>query len=226
MIDAIILAGGLGTRLREIVPDVPKPLAAIGNRPFLDLLLERTFNAGIISKAILAIGYKADIVIDYYRTTKWPLLFSIEQELLGTGGAVLFALNQVKSDVILVLNGDTFLEIDFLDMLTFHMEKKSILTLALTKQEGDRYGEVEFDLHQKIVGFREKGMEKGKKWISGGCYLINKDAFLSYPRNKIYSLEKDIFPDFIGKEAFAYKTEGKFIDIGTKESYMEAQTYL
>ena len=229
MIDCIILAGGLGTRLRTAVPDQPKPLAPIRGKPFLDLLLDRL---SFTSKVVLAVGYKASQIIDYY--TSCPpsvcLDFSVESTPLGTGGAIQRALSKTSSDQILVLNGDSFLEFIFVPFWEYHLSKKSALTLATVHvEDADRFGQIEIDGgSQKIVSFREKSSCKASGWINAGVYLMKRQLFDNLPLGDSFSLEKEVFPLLLKRdvEIFSYCLETPFIDIGTPASFYEAQSLL
>ena len=227
--DVVILAGGLGTRLREVVSDRPKPLAPIRGRPFLDLLLEQLAASGCVSRAILAIGYQAEKMVDYYQQVEspLPLVFSVEKELLGTGGALRLAMPLIKSPTVLVVNGDTFVSVNYRSFYSFHEEKKSELTLAAIKAEGNRYGSIDYDpASHKLKGFFEKQEDSREKWVSAGLYLMRTNLLENLESNKVLSLEKDVFPAWVNRASFCFPLNASFIDIGTKESYMRAQSVL
>lgn len=228
--DAIILAGGMGTRLREVVPDIPKPLALINGYPFLDFLFAQLHACKGIKRVILAIGYKASLIIAHYEKTPPPLpfLYSFETSPLGTGGALSKALEFVQSEEVLVLNGDSYLEFPWPQMLEFHHEKRASLTIACREvEEVDRYGQVVLaPATHEIKGFIEKGQKSGKGWINGGVYLINREVASSLPSGSAFSFETEGIPSLLKKRVFGYPCRGKFIDIGTKESYIEAQNIL
>jgi len=218
--DAIILAGGLGTRLREAVPDLPKPLAFVNGRPFLDILIEQIECSGIIRKVVLALGYKADAIVDYYR--KKDFKFSIERKPLGTGGAIAKAMKHTKSSQVFVFNGDSFFACPLKEMAQTH---RGVLTLACTKVEDtSAYGRVELDKNNKVKTFNEKGM-KGAGLINGGIYLFDREIF-NKTLPKSFSLECELIPQILTKGIFGFISNGVFIDIGTKESYTRAQSFL
>jgi D-glycero-alpha-D-manno-heptose 1-phosphate guanylyltransferase len=128
-IDSIILAGGLGTRLREVVPDLPKPMVSINGKPFLDLILSLLNKCGSIERVILAVGYMADKIIERYEKSSqysFEILFSVEEKLLGTGGAIKNALKYTETIMFLCLNGDSFVEVDFYDLLKKHYKQTLI----------------------------------------------------------------------------------------------------
>lgn len=219
--DAIILAGGLGTRLREVLADKPKPLAPIRGRPFLDLLLDQL--QGKVERVILAVGYKAEAIKGQYGSKQ--LLFSEEKTPLGTGGALKQALTFAKGSPVLVLNGDSYFDIRFDDFFAFHQRLDADVTLACRAVEDvSRYGSLQIDKEGKIIAFQEKKPLKEPGWINGGIYLIHPP--LLHPFSGVFSLEKDFFPSLLKKKMFAYLSSEKFIDIGTKESYLKAQEIL
>lgn len=224
--EVIILAGGLGTRLKEVVSDVPKPLALINQTPFLDLILEQLISFKLINKVILAIGYKAELVIDYYSKKTFPfnLEYSVEKFPLGTGGALKRALGKTSGQVVLAMNGDTYLDLPFDSFLEFHKNKEADLTMACLEAPKEvRYGAVIFDENFRIKDFAEK---EASHWINAGFYLINPTIFDFCESDVFLSLEKDLFPLLLKKKMMGYPCRGKFIDIGTKSSYFEAQTLL
>ncbi|MBI1910267.1 MAG: nucleotidyltransferase family protein [Deltaproteobacteria bacterium] len=231
-LEAIILAGGLGTRLRKVVPNLPKPLAKVQDQPFLDLLLHQLATSKQIQKLILAVSYKAETIIDYYTTRgkkySFPISFSVEGQPLGTGGAIKKALAQTKGSFILVMNGDSYVEFDIAQLVTHHLRKKQPITLVLTHQDDlQRYGNVLVDpLSCQVRAFREKSNATKSGLISTGVYLIDRNAFEGWPEKKSFSLEKDFFPARIQNGMSAFITHGKFIDIGLPESYKRAHNYL
>ena len=225
--DAVILAGGLGSRLKEVISDLPKPLAPIQDKPFLDILLAQLDTFEMISKVILAVGYRADQVISYYE--KRPqITFSIESSPLGTGGALKKALEGVSSEDVLVCNGDSFLDYSLAEMWErYRIADADIMMACREVEEASRYGQVDFDVESgRIVGFQEKSTEKLKGWINGGVYLMKRDILCDFPSDRPFSLEQEVFPKVLKKRMFGYPTAGLFIDIGTRESYSQAQEIL
>lgn len=221
MRDAIILVGGLGTRLQKIVSQVPKPLAPINGTPFLDLLLQHFYASGQVRRIILAIGHKAHLIRAYYEKTSFPLLFSEETSPLGTAGALKQALPLAATEDVWVLNGDSFFDVPFEKMRLAHQQNNADLTIACKEMEDvSRYGSVAFGFDQRISNFQEKEAACGKGWINGGIYLMKRTLLESF---SAFSLEKEVFPALLNKRVFAYPFPGKFIDIGTEESYHQAQ---
>ena len=229
-IDSIILAGGLGKRLREVVPDLPKPLAPVNDKPFLDIILSVLSKWKFTENVIIAIGYMADKFIERYKDSSeynFNILFSVEEKLLGTGGAIKKALQYAKTDNILVLNGDSYIEVDLNDLVKKHLETNSEMTIVLKEVENaNRYGKVKLDNDNRIVHFDEKNPQPSKGYINSGIYVIKKGLFNEVKENKTLSLEKELLPVFIKKKVFGYISYGKFIDIGIPETYKIANKYL
>ncbi|WP_017733576.1 nucleotidyltransferase family protein [Nafulsella turpanensis] len=225
--DAIILAGGMGTRLRSVIQNVPKPMAPIGDTPFLSYLLDELKQQGV-QKVVLSTGYKHEIVEQHYGDSYkgMQLVYSVEDSPLGTGGAIKKALRLVNSPNALILNGDTMFRVDLQGMYRFHQENESDLTLALKKMEdSQRYGVVE-TTSNRVVRFREKAEKKAGS-INGGVYLLRKDLLLEKDFPEKFSFEKDFmeayFRDF---KVMAFVSDGYFIDIGIPEDYARAQQEL
>lgn len=215
--DAIVLAGGLGTRLREAVPDVPKSLASINGKPFLDILLTQIVSSKIINNIVLAVGYKADMIVKHYQDH--GLLFSVEKEPLGTGGAIVKAIGQTTTPQVFVFNGDSYLDCPLEKMAKSY---KPVLTLACASvPDTSAFGRVAIE-DGNVKQFAEKSIS-GQGLINGGIYLFERTVFTShFP--KIFSLEKDLIPNLIAKGIQAFICDGTFIDIGTAPSYTKAQT--
>jgi len=221
--EAIILAGGLGTRLRKVVKDVPKPMADINGKPFLWYLLNYLNNQGI-EKVILSVGYKYEIIKSYFgdKFKNLKIIYSIEKELLGTGGAIKKALSLVEGDEAFVLNGDTFFDIDLNNFYNLHKNKKSILSIALKYMcNFSRYGRVLINENNKIIAFEEKKFYK-EGYINGGIYILKKDIFKGTElesKNK-FSLEKDLLENYYKVSNFyGFPFNAFFIDIGIPEDY-------
>ena len=226
--DAIILAGGLGSRLQSSVPTLPKALAPILGRPFLTILLNKLKKEGIVSRVILSLGYKAEAFISFLKEQKFdlPVLSSIETSLLGTGGGMLLAMSKSRGDRVIVMNGDSFFDISLKAFFDFHSSHSADISIACKEVDNTgRYGEVEIDPFCRIRSFKEKSPLSKKGWINGGLYIIEKKALDPFPLKEL-SLEREIFPALLEKKIYAYQQKGAFIDIGTKESYHKAQKVL
>lgn len=228
MIDCIVLAGGLGTRLRSVVSDVPKPLAQIVGVPFLSLLLHSLASTRFIRKVVIAVSYKAEAIIDFISSQSFPIPveFSREEEPYGTGGAVKKAFGLTSSECILVMNGDSYLEFSLEKLLQQHLKNNFDATLVYTHVEDtSRFGLLEVEAN-RAKSFREKKAKKEPGLINTGVYLFDKHIFDLFAFPEKFSLEHDLFPQLIRQGMGAFRTEGQFIDIGTPESYLEAQTVL
>lgn len=223
--DAIILCGGFGTRLQKIVPDVPKILAPIRKTPFLDFLLQRLFSHSLISRVILAVGYKSQQIIEHVEKnfSHLDIVFSIEEHPLGTGGALKLAETICHSDQIFALNGDTYFDVDLGAFYQFHLDKNSDFSLACLKMDDpSRYGTVAIDQKtNKVLHFLEKETCLPSKWVNGGFYLFQKGFFQTFPSS--FSLEKDAFSFIAQGKMYAFCQKSIFIDIGTEDSFKNAQ---
>lgn len=229
-LDVIILAGGLGTRLRKILENVPKPLAPVNGRPFLDIILTDLKKYNYIEKIIIAIGYMADKFIERYKNTSeynCKIIFSIEEELLGTGGAIKKALKFTETKDLLVLNGDSYINVDLDDLLKKHIETDAVMTIVLRKlRNANRYGRVKLGSNNRIITFEEKQLDPSKGYINAGMYLIKRELFDNVKENTKISLEEELMSGFLERGVYGYVSHGKFIDIGIPETYNAADKYL
>ncbi len=223
--EAIILAGGLGTRLKEAVPDVPKCMAPVAGRPFLAYVID-AFRLQGVHRFVFSLGYKAEVIEDYL-AKQYPTLHYttvIEQEPLGTGGAIQLALQQCHTKDVLVANGDTLFKVNVAALEQVHSRNGAECTLALKPMEQfDRYGVVEMNAQGAIVSFKEKQFyDQGL--INGGVYLINKDRFLQHSFPQKFSFEKDYLEKYVAQQPlYGSIQEGYFIDIGIPADYQKAQ---
>lgn len=225
-IDVVILTGGQGTRLRQVVSDRPKTMAKINQRPFLDILIDHVSSYGF-KRFILCTGYMADVIKNYYTAQNVPqeILFSNENKPLGTGGAVKNAEDIIQSSPCLVMNGDSFCSVNLLQFFDFHFKKGALLSMVVVEAENPKdYGVISIDDSQRIIQFKEKRDDK-KAYINAGTYLFEKDILSLIPPNTKYSLEYDLFPKLAGKEFYGYLTQEKLIDIGTPEQYKEGERF-
>jgi D-glycero-alpha-D-manno-heptose 1-phosphate guanylyltransferase len=226
-VTAAILVGGLGTRLRSAVSDRPKVLAEIGGRPFLAYLFDQLISARI-PKAVLCTGYMADSVKDCFGDTYGPLeiVYSREETPLGTGGALRLALPHISSEAVLIMNGDSYIDVKLDSFADWFFSENRQAALLLTEvNDTSRYGRIGLDKNKKIDFFAEKCDKSGPGLINAGIYIINKSLIRTIPSGKPYSLERDLFPKLAGGELFGFCTAGKFIDIGTPESYSNAEQF-
>jgi D-glycero-alpha-D-manno-heptose 1-phosphate guanylyltransferase len=226
-LEAIILAGGAGTRLRSVVPDLPKPMADVAGRPFLAYQFDYLSAVGV-SRVILSVGYLRERIMDWFGVeyNGIAISYAVEEEPLGTGGAIREALRLVTGDRVLVLNGDTWFPVDLRAMQTAHDTTCCHMTMAL-KQVNDisRYGAVTIE-GGRVSGFAEKG-RRSSGYINGGVYLINRAIEEFFPRQQRFSFESDLLEAQIERIVVCpFVSDAYFIDIGIPEDYYTAQTIL
>jgi NDP-sugar pyrophosphorylase family protein len=233
---ALVLAGGLGTRLRAAFATGPKSLAPVGGKPFLDYLLTWLSSSGV-HDVILCVGYKAAQIQGHAGTGEaWGLRvrYSIEEKPLGTAGALKKAEGLFSGDCVFVINGDTYLEVDLPLMLAFHRKRKALVTIAAARaSDAERYGSLELDESSRITAFREKrskaeaaGTDQ-KRLINGGVYILRHECFAEIREGCEVSLEREVLPDLISTNGIlGFVTDGYFLDIGIENDYNRAQTEL
>jgi NDP-sugar pyrophosphorylase family protein len=244
-IDVVILCGGLGTRLENVVTDRPKSMALINNYPFMDILIGHVNMFGY-NRFILCTGHMSEFIESYYETRrkrdhslpistqatgigtrKIPssieILISKETCPLGTAGAIKNAEKLIHSRTFFVLNGDSFCPVNLTMFLDFHRKKSALLSLVTlhSKNPGDD-GQIVLDDSGIVQCFTEKA-QGGNGLISAGIYLFEKDVLKLIPSTSAYSLEHELFPNLIGKKFYGFLTEENLIDIGTPERLMEAK---
>jgi D-glycero-alpha-D-manno-heptose 1-phosphate guanylyltransferase len=225
--EAVILAGGLGTRLSSVLKEVPKPMAPVGERPFLEFLLE-WLTGYEISKIIMSVGYKSEIISSFFGIgfNGVPIEYSNEEEPLGTGGGVLKAVEKIEGNDFLVLNGDTYFPVNLHDFRKRHISMKGDITVALKEMHDfSRYGAVDIDMNNSIIRFHEKEFRK-TGLINGGIYLINKDFITGLNLPERFSFEKDVLEKHTGGNIKGIMYQSQFIDIGIPEDYFKAQVVL
>ncbi|MDD5579624.1 MAG: nucleotidyltransferase family protein [Methylobacter sp.] len=224
--EAIILAGGFGTRLREVVPDFPKPMAPIGGRPFLEILLTSLSRKGF-RHVVLSLGYMADKVVTHFggHFAGIELVYEIELTPLGTGGALRQAVSRCNADHVFVFNGDTYLNLESQDVENHWQKHGAPIIVAREVPDTGRYGRLETD-RGRVVGFSEKGVT-GPGLINAGCYVLPIGILDSFPLGEPFSLEADFLAKVAAEQRFdMFVTNGQFIDIGVPEDYRRAQTEL
>lgn len=191
----------------------------------MDILLDQLNGFGAVRKVVLAVGYKAEQIIQRYRgcnTYRFDIAFSTEDEPLGTGGAIKKALPLTNSVQVLVMNGDSYVEFELAKLRDEHKASHATATLVVAKVDNiDRYGSVRIDMQtRRVARFLEKESTHGDGWINAGCYLMERASFDSVECGKPISLEREILPALVFKDAvYAHMSAGRFIDIGTPESY-------
>lgn len=225
-VTAVILAGGLGTRLRAAVSDRPKVLADVAGQPFLERIFEQLSGFGI-RKVVVCTGYMADQIEQLYPASYKDLTISYSREhaLLGTAGAVRFALEHITTDRAIVVNGDSYCDFEYPAFKSFHEAKNADASILLTYVDDcSRYGSVALDENGKVESFIEKSRAGGAGFINAGIYMMERSLINEIPPGRILSLEKDIFPHWIGRSFFGYASNAPmFIDIGTPQSFQHAQ---
>ncbi|NOT82076.1 MAG: NTP transferase domain-containing protein [Gallionella sp.] len=226
MMEAIILAGGFGTRLRQVVPDLPKPMASVAGRPFLEILLTALARKGF-SRVVLSLGYLSEKVVAYFgdQFAGIELVYEIEDTPLGTGGAIRQALGRCKADHVFVFNGDTYLDVEASDIEAHWQAHHAPIIVARALPDTARYGRLDV-VNDRVLGFSEKGLV-GSGLINAGCYVLPRDILDEYPCGQPFSLEVDFLAKAVTQQRFdAFVTMGHFIDIGIPEDFARAQTEL
>ncbi len=228
--EAIVLAGGLGTRLRSVVSEVPKPMAPVAGRPFLDYILYYLKKQGI-TKVVLAVGYKWEIIRDHYKNNDTSfgieIEYSVENEPLGTGGAIFKAAKKVRNDDFFIINGDTSFDVPLNQVKTFSTNNHAEITLALKRiSNSDRYGSVECSPNGRVLSFKEKGVNNiaTPTEINGGIYFMQKSLLNRFNFQDKFSFETDFLQGNLSTiNAFAKAFDSTFIDIGIPEDYFRSQ---
>ncbi len=229
-IDIVVLAGGLGTRLGSLLPGVPKILAPIGSRPFLDYLLEWLIEQGA-ARVVLSLGYRAELVKAYLNAHPFPrleVLPVVEPHPLGTAGAVRFALPELRTDPVMVMNGDTMVEADLAAFLASHRQARlGASVLCARVDDAHRYGRIEIDSRDRIARFEEKSSTgAAPSWVNAGIYLLDRTTLEEIAKRQHGSLERDILEAMPPGSIHACRTEARFLDIGTPESLTLAASFL
>jgi D-glycero-alpha-D-manno-heptose 1-phosphate guanylyltransferase len=224
--EAIVLAGGFGTRLRQVVPDLPKPMAPVAGRPFLEILLTSLARKGF-RNVVLSLGYMADKVVmhfgDHFAGMK--LVYEIEKAPLGTGGAVRQALARCDANHVFVFNGDTYLDLEVADVEAQWQSRCMPIVVAREVQNAARYGSLDTG-DGRVLGFAEKGV-CGPGLINAGCYVLPVGILDGFEPGHAFSLEADFLAKVVGTQHFdLFVTNGRFIDIGVPDDYLRAQTEL
>jgi D-glycero-alpha-D-manno-heptose 1-phosphate guanylyltransferase len=224
--EAIILAGGLGTRLRQVISDVPKPMAPIAGRPFLEILLDKLAHNGF-HRIILSLGFMAERIIKHFGSSfaGMKLVYVTEDIPLGTGGALRLAMTVCTKDHVFVFNGDTYLDLETALTESQWQTDKRLIVVAREVSDTERYGRLIID-GRRIVTFTEKGVS-GHGLINAGCYVFPTNALDLFPLNKSFSIETDyLIAEISNGMVDVFVTKGLFIDIGIPEDYAKAQDIL
>lgn len=224
--EAIVLAGGFGTRLREVVPDLPKPMAPIGGQPFLEILLNSLARKGF-ERVVLSLGYKAEVISSHFGDSFAGMVidYVVEKTPLGTGGAARLAMAHCRGDHVFVFNGDTFVDLEARQVEDLWQTRRHAIIVGRKVQDTARYGRLQV-VKGHVTGFYEKGMS-GPGLINAGCYVLRTDQLDDWPLNNYFSLEADyLFRAVMVERINFFETTGLFIDIGVPEDLHRAQTLL
>jgi len=218
---AIILAGGEGKRLRSVINDIPKPMAPIKDKPFLEYIILQLKNQNL-KDIIISTGYKGSIIKNYFQDGgNWDINieYSEEDKPLGTGGALRKAGELIDDEQFIVMNGDSFFDIEFKQLISFHEDKQAVATISLAYVETiERYGQVDIGNDGEVTKFNEKGNSDSPGYINGGIYILNSELINKIPLTQV-SLETEVFPNLTNDGLFGVKFKSFFIDIGKPEEY-------
>jgi len=229
-VKAVLLVGGMGTRLRPVLPSMPKALAPVGEKPFLELLVRQLRSQGI-GQLVMCTGHLGGQIEREFgdgRTWDVSIEYSKEETPLGTAGAIKLAQRDLREcREFLVLNGDSFLGINFHDFLAFHRRQEdAVVTMAVVRvEDASQYGTVQVSENGRVTGFSEKTANHTSGLVNGGVYVFSHAGWPGIPEGPA-SLERDVFPRFLGRGMYAKEEHGVFIDIGTPADYARAQQLL
>lgn len=229
--DAIILAGGLGTRLRSVLSDIPKCMAPVAGKPFLSYLLAYLSKYDV-NRVILSVGYLREVIFKWIeengKNFPFEIVYAVEEEPLGTGGGIRLSMLKATSDNVVILNGDTFFDVDLNDLQTAHQNAHRPISLALKPMRNfDRYGRVELDeADSEIIAFKEKEFcQEGL--INGGIYVMDRDSNVFENLPLKFSFETEVLqPQCLKHNLSGFVNSGYFIDIGIPADYQRVQTEL
>ena len=244
-VPAAMLVGGLGTRLRTSVPDRPKAVADVAGRPFLSYALDRLAEAGI-TRVVLCTGYRGEQIQQTFGATyaTMRLRYSRESAPLGTAGALRHALPLLDAEVVLAMNGDALWKLDLEAFWQWHVRRNASASIVLARAADTsptlragtaggyhRYGRVQVDRLGRVQAFEEKsalrvGTTGGLGWINAGVYLLSRQVIAQIPAGRAVSIEREVFPRWVGRGLYGYRSRGRFLDIGTPESYRMAERFV
>jgi D-glycero-alpha-D-manno-heptose 1-phosphate guanylyltransferase len=226
LLEAIILAGGFGIRLQPVVSGLPKPMAPVNGRPFLEYILDYLIKQSI-DRCVISVGYKKESIINHFRHHYHSITinYAIEEEPLGTGGGIRNSFLSILGDRAIVMNGDSIFLVTLNNMLHAHLKKRAEVTIALREiSDTGRYGRVTMNHRRRISGFEEKRSQGKPGYINTGVYIIEKKFLMGSQLTGAFSLEKDCFERCTAtNRIYGYPMQGYFIDIGVPEDYERAQ---
>ena len=224
--EAIVLAGGFGTRLQQVIADLPKSMALINGRPFLEYQFNYFEEQGV-SDVILSVGYKRELIMEHFgeQYRDIHIRYAVEEEPMGTGGGIRLAMWKIRGKRAIAMNGDSLFRIDLREMMEKHMKKNADITIALRElNDTGRYGRVTMNRDRRITGFAEKQEQPGKGYINGGVYIIEKQLLMEPEFRGKFSIEKDCFEQYYSdSRLFGFPSKEYFLDIGIPEDYQKAQ---
>ncbi len=224
--EAIVLAGGFGTRLRQVVPDVPKPMAPVAGRPFLEILLSMLARKGF-TRVVLSLGCMSETIISHFGSSYlgMELVHEVESQPLGTGGAIRVALTHCVTDHLFIFNGDTYLDLEVDDVERVWQSRQNPILVVRDVSDTTRFGRVEIR-DGRVMAFQEKG-QSGPGLINAGCYVLPRTILDDFPLCQSFSLETEFFMKCLQRlRVDGFITYGRFIDIGMPDDYLLAQTVL
>jgi NDP-sugar pyrophosphorylase family protein len=225
---AAILAGGLGTRLRPVVADRPKVLAPVAGRPYLTYVLDQLASVAV-REVVLLTGHGADQVRDALGDSYagMSLVHSAEPSPLGTAGALRQALPLLAAPTVLLLNGDSYCDVDLASFGRFHRDEAAGASMVVARaSDASRFGQVRLGAGGCVARFEEKGATAGAGWINAGVYLLERPLIEEIPSGRPASLERDLLPRWVaGRRLRGFRCRGRFLDIGTPPSYAGAESF-
>lgn len=216
----LILAGGQGTRLKSVIRDIPKVMAPVDGKPFLDYILEK-LKTDVFSRVIISTGYKSESIEDYYGSN---FVYSKEITPLGTGGAVAYAKPFLEGEDFMVLNGDTYFNIDYKDLVDKHLRSNAKISIALAiVSNASRYIRFRINAENKVLEMEGRGIEK-PGLVTGGVFIFKKEVLEDFPTKG--PLEETVFPKYVNNGLYAWPYYTYFVDIGIPKDYEECQKHL
>lgn len=221
------MAGGFGTRLQSVISDRPKVMAEVCGRPFLSYLLDQLSSAGF-RRVIISTGYMASAIEEHFGGSYGALeiSYSREDEPLGTGGGLRLAISHSAGETVVVMNGDSYIDADLRGFVAWFFEEQREAAVVLTKAaDTSRFGRIKLGENKIIASFEEKNKIGGVGWINAGVYALRRPLIGAAEPGTYFSLERDFFPNLAGSRLFGYCVEGAFLDIGTPQSYSEAEAF-
>ena len=224
--EAIVLAGGFGTRLKEVVPDLPKPMAPIAGRPFLEILLSMLARKGF-TRVVLSLGFMSEKISSHFGDSYlgMALIYEVEDQPLGTGGAIRAALAHCRESHAFIFNGDTYLELEVDELEKLWQRNHNPVIVVRKVADTARFGRVEI-IDGRVIAFLEKG-QPGLGLINAGCYVLPKDGLDGFPLDQPFSIETEFFIKILQHIRFdGFITQARFIDIGVPVDYELAQNEL